>query len=381
MSEMTGLTTQTTVTARHWQGLIKPKSVEIESSKDPSRYCKFVVKPLERGYGITIGNSLRRTLLSSLSGVAITSVKFEHVQHEFSTIPHVSEDVADMILNLKQVRFKMHTGDSKVVRVDKKGPGALTAADLITDDQVEILNPDQHIATLDKGAHVQGELLLKWGRGFIAAENNKEENSPIGTIAIDAMFSPVRRVNYNVTHARVGQRTDYDRLTLEVWTDGSVKPEDAVAYASKILKDQLTVFINFDEQIEETPDVKENERQKMFDLLNRSVDELELSVRSANCLQNAGIRFIGELVNRSEAEMLKTKNFGRKSLNEIKDILLEMGLGLGVKVDGWTPPAQPAGGAVKDEMDFNSLEADDIRYDEEGNVTDAGGDDEPGNDG
>jgi DNA-directed RNA polymerase subunit alpha len=365
-----------TITAKHWHGLIKPKSVEIESSKDPERYAKFVVKPLERGYGITIGNSLRRILLGSLSGVSITQVRIQGVMHEFSTIPHVSEDVADIILNLKQVRFKMFTSDAKVIRIDKKGPGSVTAKDLITDDQVVILNPDQHIATLDRGAHIQGELVLSWGRGFVPAENNKEANAPIGTIAVDAMFSPVRRVNYNVTHARVGQRTDYDRLTLEVWTDGSVKPEDAVAFASKILKDQLAVFINFDDQIEEVPDVKENERQKLFDLLNRSVDELELSVRSANCLQNAGIRFIGELVGKTEGEMLKTKNFGRKSLNEIKDILLEMGLGLGMKIDGWEMPAQVATGP-KEDFDMNSLEVDDISYDEFGNVTGGGESEEP----
>ena len=357
------------IIAKHWHGLIKPKSVEIEASKDAQRYAKFVIKPLERGYGITIGNSLRRVLLSSLSGVAITSVKFEGVMHEFTTIPQVAEDVADIILNLKQVRFKMHVDGPKVVRIDKKGPGMLTAADLITDDQVTILNPDQPIATLDKGAHVQAEMILKWGRGFVASENNKEDNAPIGSIAIDAMFSPVRRVNYNVTHARVGQRTDYDKLTLEVWTDGSVRPEESVAFASKILKDQLAVFINFDEQVEEIPDIKENEKMKMFDLLNRSVDELELSVRSANCLQNAGIRFIGELVGKSEGEMLKTKNFGRKSLNEIKDILLEMGLGLGLKIDGWQPPMQSA--AAKEEFDMNTLESDDISYDEFGNVTNA----------
>ena len=321
---------------RNWRKMIRPKRIEFEENEVTSVYGRFVARPLERGFGITIGNSLRRVLLSSLQGCAVTQVKFDGVLHEFSSIQGVSEDVTDIILNLKQLKIKLHEGDSDVIRVDSQAEGVIKAGDLITSDKVEILNPDLHIATLGSDAKFKGEFKVEMGKGYVAAERNKVEEEDLGTIPVDAIFSPVMRCNYHVTNARVGQRTDFDKLTLEVWTDGSVKPEDAIAYASKIMKEQLQLFINFDEidepveeerQVDDLPPVNEN--------LYRRVDELELSVRSANCLQNANIRYIGELCQRSEAEMLKTKNFGRKSLNEIKEILTEMGLSLGMQLDGF----------------------------------------------
>ena len=321
-----------------WRDLIKPKRVEIDEKGITNVYGKFEVRPLERGYGLTIGNSLRRILLSSLSGAAITSIRMEGVLHEFSTIPDVTEDVTDIVLNLKEVRFKMNSGDLKTLRIEKKGPGEVTAKDILTDGTVEILTPDQHIATLGKGANFNIMVTIKRGRGYVTAEQNKSPEDPIGSIALDAFFSPVRKVNYNVTHARVGQVTDYDALTLEIWTDGSISPRDAVGVGSKILKDQLQVFINFDETAEE-PVVQALAAEKSVnENLYKSVDELELSVRSANCLKNADIHLIGELVQRTEPEMLKTKNFGRKSLNEIKEILTQMGLHLGMKVENFPDP-------------------------------------------
>lgn len=321
-----------------WKDLIKPKRVEIDEKNLTPVYGKFEVRPLERGYGLTIGNSLRRILLSSLSGAAITSIRVEGVLHEFSTIPDVTEDVTDIVLNLKEIRFKMNSGDIKTLRIEKEGPGEVTAKDILTDGTVDILTPDQHIATLGKGAKFNIMVTIKRGRGYVPAEQNKSPEDPIGSIALDAFFSPVRKVNYNVTHARVGQVTDYDALTLEVWTDGSVSPRDAVGVGSKILKDQLQVFINFDEAVEE-PVVQEQAVEKTVnENLYKTVDELELSVRSANCLKNADIHLIGELVQRTEPEMLKTKNFGRKSLNEIKEILTQMGLHLGMKVENFPDP-------------------------------------------
>jgi DNA-directed RNA polymerase subunit alpha len=280
-----------------------------------------------------MGNALRRVLLSSLQGSAITNVKIDGVLHEFSTIPGVLEDVTDVILNLKEVRFKV-TGDGNLRRlqIEKQGEGRVSARDIQTGAMVEVLNPDQHICTLARDARLRMELTIRQGKGYVPAEKNIEENQPIGTIPIDAIFSPVRKVNYTVTQARVGQITDYDKLTLEIWSDGSVKPEDALAYAAKILKDQLTIFINFEEEAEAQEEEVRTE-PAFNDNLFRGVDELELSVRSANCLKNADIRHIGELVQRTEQEMLKTKNFGRKSLNEIKEILSEMGLSLGMKID------------------------------------------------
>lgn len=324
---------------KNWRGLIKPRGLEVERESLSETFGRFSAKPLERGFGVTIGNSLRRILLSSLQGVAVTTVRIDGVMHEFSALPDVQEDVTDIILNLKEVRFKMYADGPKTVTINKKGPGAVTAADIEVDDSVEVLNPNQHIAILGKEGVFKAELKVEFGKGYVSSDTIKREELAAGVIPLDSFFSPVRKVNYTVSHARVGQRTDYDNLELEVHTDGSVRPEDAVAYASKILKDQLSIFINFDESLE--PEVSEPviEKERNNENLYRTVDELELSVRSANCLQNAGIKFIGELVQKTEAEMLKTKNFGRKSLNEIKEILIEMGLGFGVKVEGFDPEA------------------------------------------
>jgi DNA-directed RNA polymerase subunit alpha len=319
---------------RNWKELIKPKKVEVDEEQLPY-FGKFVCEPLERGFGLTIGNALRRVLLSSLQGAAIVSVKIEGVLHELTTIPGVVEDVSDIILNLKEVRLKLHGDPPRTVRVEAKGEGVVKAGDIITDGQVDVLNPDQHIATLSKDADLRMEMVVDMGKGYVPAERNKDEAQVIGVIPIDAVFSPIRKVNYVVTNARVAQRTDYDKLTFELWTDGSVEPQDAIAYAAKILKDQLTIFINFEEEEEEAPETEERTDKKLNDNLFRSVDELELSVRSSNCLKNANIHLIGELVQKTEAEMLKTKNFGRKSLNEIKEILSEMGLSLGMKVENF----------------------------------------------
>lgn len=322
---------------KFWSELIKPKGYEVDKESLSTDYGKFTVRPLERGYGVTLGNSLRRILLSSMMGSAVAAVRIDGVLHEFTTVPDVMEDVADIILNLKQVRFRQFDPNPQTVRIQKKGPGKVTAADIVTNDKVEVLNPEQVICTLRDNANFNCEMLVKFGRGYVPAESQKVD-LPIGYVAIDSLFSPVRRVNYQIGMARVGQRTDYDALTLEVWTDGSVKADEAVALASKIMKEQLQVFINFDEHLEPKEVEKSLESPKFNENFFRSVDDLELSVRSANCLKNANIRYIGELVMKSEAEMLKTKNFGRKSLNEIKEILNEMGLGLGMKVDGWPPP-------------------------------------------
>jgi len=319
---------------RNWRELIKPKRLEVETKGSPANYGKFACEPLERGFGITLGNALRRVLLSSLQGSAITSVKIDGVLHEFSSIPGVHEDVTDVILNLKEVRFKMNGEGPRQLLIEKEGEGKVKAKDIHNDAYVEVLNLDQHICTLAKDAKLRMELTVKQGKGYVPADRNADENQPIGTIPIDAIFSPIRKVSYTVTQARVGQITDYDKLTIEIWTDGSLKPEDALAYAAKILKDQLTIFINFEEESEETEEEVRLEPSYNENLF-RSVDELELSVRSANCLKNADIRYIGELVQKTEAEMLKTKNFGRKSLNEIKEILTEMGLTLGIKLDNF----------------------------------------------
>ena len=340
-----------TLSHKNWRGLIKPKGIEIERDSLTDNYGKFVAKPLERGFGITIGNGLRRILLSSLQGVAITAVRMDGVLHEFSTVPDVVEDVTDIILSLKEVRFKLYVEGPKTLIIEKTGAGPVRASDIQVDDTVEILNPDQQICTLGKDGKFRAELRVEFGKGYVPAENFRKEDLPAGLIPIDAFFSPVRKVNYGVSHARVGQRTDYDKLELEVWTDGSVRPEDAVAYSSKILKDQLSIFINFDESLE--PEVQEPiiEKEKINENLYRTVDELELSVRSANCLQNAGIKYIGELVQKTEGEMLKTKNFGRKSLNEIKEILTEMGLGFGLKIDSFDPETYFANKKKKDGAD------------------------------
>ncbi len=323
---------------KNWRSLIRPKFVEIEPETRSSTYAKFVAKPLERGFGLTLGNALRRILLSSLQGAAITSVKFDGVSHEFSTIPGVREDVANVILNLKQIKFKLLDTEMTTVTLNAKGPGVVKAGDINTGGHVEVLNPEQEIAVLSDDAVLNFEAEVAMGKGYVLADDNKDIDAPLGTIFLDSHFAPVVKVNYTVTNARVGQVTDYDRLNLEVWTNGSITPEDAVAIAAKILKDQVQVFINFDEQDEPAFDEPKIMTSGVHDFLNKRVDELELSVRSANCLQNANIRFIGELVQRSEMEMLRTKNFGRKSLNEIKEILGEMGLSLGMKIEGWVLP-------------------------------------------
>ncbi len=325
------------IAKNNWATLIKPKGLECERESLTDTYGKFTVKPLERGFGTTIGNSLRRILLSSLQGVAITAIRIDGVMHEFATLPDVYEDVTDILLNLKQVRFKMYATGPKTVFIEKQGAGPVTAGDIQVDESVEVANPNQHICTLGKDGKFVAELRLQYGKGYVPSEMLKNDDLPVGVIPIDAFFSPIRKVNYVVSHARIGQRTDYDKLEIEVWTDGTVRPEDAVAFSSKILKDQLNVFINFDEELEpDTPAVIDNDEQTREDLY-RTVDELELSVRSANCLQNAGIKYIGELVQKSEAEMLKTKNFGRKSLNEIKEILHDMGLSFGMRIEGFDP--------------------------------------------
>lgn len=320
---------------KNWRRIIKPKGLEFDREELTSTYGKFVARPLERGFGITLGNSLRRILLSSLQGAAITNVKFDNVLHEFTTVPGVKEDVTNIILNLKQLRLKLHEGEHDVIKIDTKGEKVLTGRDLITSDKIEVLNPDLHIATIGPEGKLKAEFIVRMNKGYVAAEQNKREGDPVGTIPIDSIHTPIVRCNYSVTNARVAQRTDYDRLTVEVVTDGSVRPDDAIAFAAKILKEQLQIFINFDEAIEPLEENALEEGPLLNENLYRRVDELELSVRSANCLQNANIKYIGELCQKTEAEMLKTKNFGRKSLNEIKEILVSMGLSLGMKMDSF----------------------------------------------
>ena len=324
---------------RNWRELIKPKRLEVDPDGHSRFYGKFICEPLERGFAITLGNALRRVLISSLQGAAIVSVKIDGALHEFSTLPGVVEDVTDIILNLKAVRLKMHGEEPRTIKLNANKEGVVRAGDLICDHQVEVLNPDLPIATLSADGRLKAEMTVKMGKGYVPSERNKMENAPIGTIFLDSAFSPIKKVTYVVGNARVGQITDYDKLTLEIWTDGSITPEDTVAIAAKILKEQLTPFINFEEEVEE-PERMEVIRpeEQVNQNLYKSVEELELSVRSANCLKNANIHHIWELVQRTEPEMLKTKNFGRKSLNEIKAILDEMGLHLGMKLDGFESP-------------------------------------------
>jgi DNA-directed RNA polymerase subunit alpha len=324
---------------RNWRELIKPKRLEVDPDGHNRFYGKFICEPLERGFGITLGNALRRVLISSLQGAAIVSVKFDGALHEFSTFPGVVEDVTDIILNLKAVRLRMHGEESRTIKLNVSREGVVLAKDLICDPHVEVLNPDLPIATLSGDGQLKAEMLVKMGKGYVPSERNKEDNAPIGTIFLDSAFSPIKKVTYVVGNARVGQITDYDRLTLEVWTDGSITPEDAMAVAAKILKDQLSLFINFEEEKEEPERIEMvHQEEQINPNLYKSVEELELSVRSANCLKNADIRYIWELVQKTEPEMLRTKNFGRKSLNEIKAILEEMGLHLGLKLEGFVPP-------------------------------------------
>jgi len=314
-----------------------PKKIEFEQETLTQTYGKFVAEPFERGFGTTIGNSVRRVLLSSIGGAAVTSVKIEGVLHEFSTIPGVKEDVTDLILNIKNLRMKLYSEKTKTIHIKKKGAGEIKGKDIIHDADVEILTPELHIATLDKGAYLDMEMTVKMGRGYVPAERNKEETSPIGVIPIDSIFSPVRKINFLVENARVGRVTDYDKLIMEIWTDGSIRPDEALAFAARILKDHLSIFITFDEKDEVHEPVVEEKQKEFNKNLLRSVNELELSVRAANCLKNANIKTIADLVQRTEAEMLKTKNFGRKSLNEIKEILTEMGLSLGMKLENVPP--------------------------------------------
>jgi DNA-directed RNA polymerase subunit alpha len=319
----------------NWRTLIRPRRVE-RDSKSNQFYGKFVVRPLERGFGTTVGNSLRRILLSSLQGAAVTAIQIEGVLHEFSYIPGIVEDVTDIILNVKGVLLRTSAAGPIKGHIRKVGEAGKTvvvrAGEMTFDAECEVLNPDHAIATLTDTAVFDADLTIKMGKGYVPASQNKDEDAPIGTIPVDAIFSPIKRVRYIVTNARVGQRTDYDKLTLEIWTDGSVFPEDALAYSAKILKEQLQIFINFAEEEEPEFEEQSEEVEEFNENLFKRVDELELSVRSQNCLQNAGIEHIYQLVERTEAEMLKTKNFGRKSLNEIKEILADLGLSLGMKV-------------------------------------------------
>ncbi len=331
---------------QNFKGFQKPKRLEYESDSLTSTYGKFFAEPFERGFGLTIGNSLRRVLLSSIEGAAVTSIRIPGVLHEFSTIPGVKEDVTDIILNIKALRLKLKVDHPKTLYMKASKEGPVRAANIVADPDVEIMNPDLYIATLDRNQKLEIELEVGRGRGYVPAERNKKDSQAIDVIPLDSLFSPVKKVNFQVEDTRVGQATDYNRLILEVWTDGSILPQDAVAYAAKILKDHLSIFINFEEESEVKEDVADVGRDEIWENLNRSVDELELSVRSANCLKNSSIRQIKDLVVKTEAEMLKTKNFGRKSLMEIKEILAKMNLSLGIKLEdlGSPPPAKGKGG-------------------------------------
>lgn len=305
----------------------KPKIEIIELSEDNS-YGKFSVEPLERGYGITLGNSLRRIMLSSLPGVAVTSVKIEGVLHEFSTIPGVAEDVVEIILNLKKLAANLYSDESKIVRIEAKGKGVVTAGDIIADADVEILNSDLHIATLSEDGELNMEIVLEKGRGYVPAEKNKKHDQPLGTIPIDSIFTPVQKVNYEVTDTRVGQITDFDKLTIELWTDGTISPEESVSLAAKILSEHLNLFIDLTEHVSNVEIMVEKEENKKEKMLEMSIEELELSVRSSNCLRRANINTVEELTQKSEEDMMKVRNLGKKSLNEIKHKLAEIGLGL-----------------------------------------------------
>jgi len=324
----------THVDALNWRDLIRPKKLETDDDSLSSTYGKFVCEPLERGYGLTLGNALRRILLSSLRGAAITLVKLDGVHHEFTSIPEVAEDVTDIVLNLKGVIVRATLNRPQIVRMEKKGPAKLTAGDLPQNETLKVLNPEHHIATIAKGGRIAMDVNVTTGRGYQTADRSKAGSDSIGNIPIDALYSPVRKVNYLVTNARVGQITDYDKLTMEIWTNGTISPQDALAYAAKILKEHMTIFITFEEGLEQAI-VEEEVGQPINENLFRPVSELELSVRASNCLQNANITLIGELVQKTEAEMLRTKNFGRKSLKEIKEILAGMGLSLGMRLDNW----------------------------------------------
>jgi len=316
-----------------WKGFQKPKRLESSGDSLTNLYGEFHAQPFERGWGTTVGNALRRVLLSSIEGAAITAVKIEGVLHEFSSLPGVNEDTTDIILNLKSIPLKINVDHPETIFIRAEGPREVKASDIETSSNVEILDPNIHIATLSEEGRLTIEMRVKPGRGYVSADRNFDADLDIGYIPIDSVHSPVKKVNYAVEDARIGQATDYDKLTMQVWTNGAVLPQDAVALAAKLMKDHLSIFINFEEQAEESDEERTPEDDRLAEYFSRSVDELELSVRSYNCLKNAGIRTIGELVQKSEAEMLKTKNFGRKSLNEIKEILTKMDLGLGMKID------------------------------------------------
>ena len=321
---------------KNWQELIRPTKIDIERESCSTYYTKLSAEPFERGYGVTIGNSLRRVLLSSIMGSAITSVRIEGVDHEFSTVRGVKEDVTEIILNLKKVVLRMNDDTPRMLKIDAKGEGVIKAGDILHDGSVDIVNPEHHIATLSDEAKLYMEMKVKVGRGYVPAERNFDEDEPIGTTPIDSIFTPVTKVSYNVSPARVGYRTDYDKLSMEIWTNGAVSPLDALSFAAKIIREQMRIFISFDEgEDAETAQGRDIIPQDFNENLYRSVDELELSVRSANCLKNADIKYIGELVRKTEQEILMTKNFGRKSLNEIKEILSCMGLKLGLKLDNF----------------------------------------------
>jgi DNA-directed RNA polymerase subunit alpha len=324
------------VIQKNWQDLIKPNKLEVTSGDDPKRSATVVAEPLERGFGVTLGNALRRVLLSSLQGAAITSVHIDGVLHEFSSIPGVREDVTDIVLNIKDVALRMQGEGPKRMVLKKQGPGAVTAGDIGVTGDVQVLNPSLVICNLDEGAEIRMEFTVNIGKGYVAAEHNRAEDAPIGLIPVDSLYSPVRKVSYSVTNTREGQILDFDKLTMTLETNGSVTPEDAVAYAARILQDQLEVFVNFEEPRREeiSPSIPE---LAFNPALLKKVDELELSVRSANCLKNDNIVYIGDLIQKTEAEMLRTPNFGRKSLNEIKEVLAQMGLHLGMEVTGWPP--------------------------------------------
>jgi DNA-directed RNA polymerase subunit alpha len=322
---------------RNWQELIRPEKPQIEASSDPQRKSRLVAEPLERGFGVTLGNALRRVLLSSLQGAAVTAIQIDGVVHEFSSLEGVREDVVDIVLNIKQLALRMHAEGPKRMTLRATGPGVVTAGQIDVPSDIEVLNPDHVICTLDEGASVRMELTVQNGKGYVASELNRPEDAPIGLIAVDALYSPVKRVAYRVEPTRQGQSLDYDKLIIEVETNGAVSPVDAVAYASRILQDQLQIFITFDEP-KKAVEAADGKPDLPFNpALLKKVDELELSVRSANCLKNDNIVYIGDLIQKTEGEMLRTPNFGRKSLNEIKEVLMTMGLSLGMDVPNWPP--------------------------------------------
>jgi DNA-directed RNA polymerase subunit alpha len=324
------------VNQKNWQELIRPSKLEVQAGKDRKRVATLVAEPLERGFGTTLGNALRRILLSSLQGGAVTSIQIDGVLHEFSSIAGVREDVTDIILNVKEIALAMHAEGPKRLVLRKEGPGIVTAGDIQQTGDIQILNPAHIICTLDEAAEIRIEFTVNTGKGYVPAERNRPEDAPIGLIPVDSIYSPVKRVSYKIENTREGQILDYDKLILTVETDGSMSPEDAVAYAARILQDQLSVFINFDEPSKATAEEERPELEFNAALLKK-VDELELSVRSANCLKNDNIVYIGDLIQKTEAEMLRTPNFGRKSLNEIKEVLAQMGLHLGMEVPNWPP--------------------------------------------